>query len=287
MKKQPSGFVSSVMVLCLAPLAWGQAGVPVPQDSPIYKSFELVKSQPAYRMTINMHSSDPRMAQAAATGFGFSAPERIQQGGTSQVITHMKIPAMDMRGAVDDWEIRAVARNGHAARMFSSPAIARLNARNEQLMAMQLAMMDRAASVAVAQALAQGPADMITAGLVTGETAFVNVEAPRKLHEAEHFWDWKCVDQPGASATDSQSKAQLTDAKLIGDDTVNGAHVTAYDFYTNDSKGSHGPVRLYVAKDTGLPLRIHMDDPQGRGSVDMDYSYGQTANIEVPDCLAK
>jgi hypothetical protein len=265
--------------------ARAQAGVPIPEDSPVYKSFMLLQSQPSYHTVMNMQSNDPQMAKAAAMGMGFSPPERIQQGNTSQVVMHMKLPASDIRG-VDDWEIRAVAQNGRAARMFSSPAIARLKKLQAQQYAMQMAMLERQATSAIAQALAQGPFGAIRAGMLAGETVAFAAMMKHEYKVAQEFWDWKCVDQP-ASGGDSQSKAQLMDAKLVGDDTVNGTAATAYDFYAKDSSGTHGPMRLFVAKDSGLPLRIHMDDPGGHGSMDMDYSYDQTANIEVPGCLGK
>lgn len=292
MRRSP--IVSGIRIALVAALGaaaascvWAQAGVPVAEDSPVYKSFLLLKSQPSYHTTMNMHSNDPRMAQAAAMGMGFGAPERIQQGDTSQVIMHMKFPAMDIPGTVDDWEIRAVARNGRAARMFSSPAIPRLKKLQEQQYAMQMAMLERQATSAIAQALAQGPYGAIRAGMLAGETVAFAAMAAHTLKKAEQFWDWKCIDQPEAASNGSQAQAQLTDASLVGDDTVNGTPVTAYDFYANDSSGRHGPMRLFIAKDTSLPLRIHMEDPQGHGSLDMDYSYGQTANIEVPGCLGK
>jgi hypothetical protein len=157
----------------------------------------------------------------------------------------------------------------------------------EQAYAMQMAMLERQSSMAIAQALAQGPYGAIRAGMLAGETAAFAAMAAHTLKRAEEFWSWKCVDQQEASGGSGQSQAQLTDATLVGDDAVNGAAVTAYDFYARDSSGTHGPMRVFIAKDSGLPLRIHMDDPQGHGSVDMDYSYAASENIEVPECLAK
>jgi hypothetical protein len=274
------------LVVAASP-ALAQAGVPVPEDSPVYKAFTLLQSQPSYHTTMNMHSNDPNMARAEAMGMGFGPPERIQQGDTSMVIMHMKLPATDVPGTVDDWEIRAVARNGRAARMFSSPAIPRLKRLQEQAYAMQMAILEKQSSMAIAHALAQGPVGAIHAGMLAGETVAFTAMAARTLQKAETFWNWKCLDQQDTASSGSQSKAQLTDAKLVGDDTVNGKAVTAYDFYAKDSSGSHGPLRVFIAKDTSLPLRIHMDDPQGHGSIDMDYSYDQTASIEVPACLGK
>jgi hypothetical protein len=274
-------------VVTAASPALAQSGTPIPEDSPVYKSFMLLKSQPSYHTTMNLKSNDPNMAQMAAMGMGFSPIERIQQGDTSLVVMHLKFPAMDVPGTVDDWEIRAVARNGRAARMFSSPAIPRLKRMQEQEFAMQMAMLEKQSSMAVVQALAEGPTGVIHAGMLAGESVAFAAMAARSLKKAEQFWDWKCLDQPGESGGGSESQAQLTDAKLVGDDTVNGTAVTAYDFYAKDSSGMHGPMRVFIAKGTSLPLRIHLDDPQGHGSVDMDYSYGTNSQIEVPGCLGK
>jgi hypothetical protein len=266
--------------------ALAQSGTPIPEDSPVYKAFTLLKSQPSYHTTMNLKSNDPNMARMAAMGMGFIPIERIQQGDTSLVVMHMKFPAMDVPGTVDDWEIRAVARNGRAARMFSSPAIPRLKKMQEQAYAMQMAMLEKQSSMAITHALAEGPIGAIHAGMLAGENVAFAAMAARSLKKAEHFWDWKCLDQPAESSSD-KTQAQLTDAKLVGDDTVNGTAVTAYDFYAKDSSGMHGPMRVFIAKDTSLPLRIHLDDPQGHGSIDMDYSYGSNSQIEVPGCLGK
>src|SRR5277367_2153103 len=77
--------VLSVLIACTmaamnAPSAVAQAGVPVPQDSPVYRSFALIKSPPAYRMNINMQSNDPRAAKYAAMGMGFSGIEKLVEG---------------------------------------------------------------------------------------------------------------------------------------------------------------------------------------------------------------
>jgi len=69
---------------------------------------------------------------------------------------------------------------------------------------------------------------------------------------------------------------------------VRETNAAAYEFFVNENGKSQGPVRLLVAKDSGLPVRIEMTDPQGHGSVHMDYTdFSKTAEIEVPDCLSK
>ncbi len=44
---------------------------------------------------------------------------------------------------------------------------------------------------------------------------------------------------------------------------------------------------MYVAKDSGLPKRIEMTDPQGHGTMMMNYEYSAVPEIEVPECLAR
>jgi hypothetical protein len=282
-------FATSAMIFAYAVSAAAQAGVPVPQDSPVYQSFSLLKNLQAYRMNINMQSHDPRRAKDAATGAGFGTIEKLVEGDTTQVIMHMKMPAMDAPGTMDDWEIRAVAQDGRVARMFSSPAVARINKLNEQMRATQMTMLDKQAGTAVTHALTQGPLGAISAGMAAGQTALMHAEAPRKLHETESSYSWKCLETSTGSAS-KKAPAQLTDLKTVGNEAVGATAATIYEFYANDGNGPRGPVRLYVAtdgKDIGLPLRIHMDDPQGYGSMDIDYSYGPFRDFEVPECLTQ
>ena len=45
-------------------------------------------------------------------------------------------------------------------------------------------------------------------------------------------------------------------------------------------------MHLFVAKDTGLPLRIEMVDPSGAGGIQMNYGpLTAPANIEIPACM--
>jgi hypothetical protein len=53
-----------------------------------------------------------------------------------------------------------------------------------------------------------------------------------------------------------------------------------------DGDRFQGPVRLLVAKDSGLPLRIEMTDPQLQGSMHLDYSFDNIGDIEIPACMA-
>lgn len=277
-----------LVIACVATAfsgAWPQTAAPSSDDNPVYTAFKQLEKAPAYHVRLTLQSNDPQMAQAAAMGFGFAPIDKVVKGETSQVLMHMKMPAMDLPGTVDDWEIRVVAQNGRAARMFSSPAIPRLIKLQEQAFAMQTAMLEKQAAMGAIQAMAAGPVGGIRAAMTVGETVAFTAMARHELTKAEHFWDWKCLDQSGGGA-DAKSASHLTEIKPAGDDNFNGKAASAYEFYINENGQRQGPVRLLVAKDSGLPARIHMDDPDGHGSVDMDYDLETSGDIEVPKCLA-
>src|SRR5689334_5205668 len=105
----------ALLVACViftSGLAFPQAGVPVPEDSPVFNAFRQLDKQTAgYRMKMNMTVNDPRMAQMAA-GMGFGGLEKIVKGNTIQTDMHWKMPAMDLGGrSMDDWEAKAVFVN--------------------------------------------------------------------------------------------------------------------------------------------------------------------------------
>jgi hypothetical protein len=198
----------------------------------------------------------------------------------------MKMPAMDQPGTIDDWEIRAVVKDGRAARLITSPAVPRLLKKADQMLDMQMAMMEKQAAMSVAQALAKGPLGPIEAAM-QGATAAANLAAgmavKRKAHE---FFTWQCIDTP--QQQNEKTPPQLTGLRTVADQKVGVIDAAAYEFFVNENGKSQGPVRLLIGKDSGLPLRIDMNDPEGRGSVHMDYAdFGKTAQIEIPDCLGK
>ena len=279
-------WVVSVAILAAPPVASSQSGGPTAEDSPLYKSFNQLKDQPSYRVTINMEMKDPRMAKMAASGMGMGPMEKVVQGNTTQVTMHMKMPAMDEPGTIDDWEIRAVVKDGRAARLITSPAVPRILKKADRMLDMQMAMMEKQAAMSVAQALAKGPLGPVEAAM-QGATAAANLAAgmavKRKAHE---FFSWQCIDTP--QQQNERTAPQLTGMHTIADQKVGAIEAAAYEFFVNENGKSQGPVRLLVAKDTGLPLRLDMNDPEGRGSMHMDYlDFGKTAQIEIPDCLGK
>jgi hypothetical protein len=138
-----------------------RAGVRVPLDSPLYTSFTLLEAQPAYRMVMTMESTDAKFAQMTAQGLGMSPGELTVQGGTRQFVMHMRIPATDVKGTIDDWEIRSVVRDGRAARLITAPAVPRYLKLAEDRLAAHLAILDREAA---ARAAAEGPWKQLAQG---------------------------------------------------------------------------------------------------------------------------
>jgi hypothetical protein len=261
------------------------AGVPVPLDSPLYTSFARLQTQPGYRMAMTMQTSDPRMTQMAQNIF--SPGELLVQGNTRQYVMHYKMPATDVPGTVDDWEIRAVVQNGRAARLITSAAVPRLLKESEAKAAHDLAELDRMAATTIARAAAEGPMGAIGAGMTAAGVALAHVEAPKMLKKERDMFSWQCRDLPQSGGPGGQSTSQLTDLHPIGDQNVNGSMADGYEFYSYDNQKTQGTVHLFVAKDTGLPLRIEMADSSGAGGIQMNYSQlSSPVQIEVPTCLA-
>ena len=259
------------------------AGVPVPLDSPLYTSFTRLKTQPGYHMVMIMQTSDPKMAAMAQSIF--SPQEMLVVGDTRQYTMHYKMPATDVPGTVDDWEIRAVVQNGRAARLITSAAVPRLLKESEERAAHDLAELDRMAATTIARAAAEGPMGAIGAGMTAAGVAMAHVEVPKMLKKERDMFSWQCRNVPPGGPA-AQSTTQLTDLHPIGDQSVNGTMADGYEFYSYDNQKTQGTVHLFVAKDTGLPLRIELVDPNGAGGIQMNYGpLTGPANIEVPACM--
>ena len=286
LSKPLAQFLACLGWMLVANFAVAQAGVPVPEDSPVFNAFRQLDKQTAgYRMKMNMTVSDPRLAQAAAS-MGFGGMEKIIKGNSTQVTMNWKMPAMDLGGrSMDDWSAKAVFVNGHGARLISTPAAPRLLKLGDQMLAMQLAMAEKQSAMTIAQAIAQGPLGAITAGMAAGAAAANAAVAAHLSKEAHDFFKWKCLDNAPPEKAD-KTVNPLTDLKSLGNQDIDGAPAAGYEFYTRDNGKLQGPVRLFVAQDTGLPKRIEMKDPEGRGAVQMNYEYTGIPDIEVPECLA-
>ena len=258
-------------------------GVPVPLDSALYTSFMRLKTQPGYHMVMTMQTNDPQMAAMAQSIF--SPQEMLVVGNTRQYTMHYKMPATDVPGTVDDWEIRAVVQSGRAARLITSAAVPRLLKESEEKAAHDLAELDRMAATVVARAAAEGPMGAIGAGMTAAGVAMTHAEVPKMLKNERDMFSWQCRDVP-QGGPGAQSTTQLTDFHPISDQSVNGAMADGYEFYSYDNQKTQGTVHLFVAKDTGLPLRIELVDPNGAGGVQMNYGpLTGPANIEIPPCM--
>jgi len=259
-------------------------GVPVPLDSVLYTSFIRLKTQPGYHMVMNMQTSNPQMAAMAQSIF--SPGELLVQGNTRQYTMHYKMAATDVPGTVDDWEIRAVVQNGRAARLITSAAVPRLLKEAEEKAARDLAELDRMAATSIARAAAEGPMGAIGAGMTAASVAMTHAEVPKMLKKERDMFSWQCRDVPQSDASGSQPNPNLTDLHPIGDQNVNGAMADGYEFYDHENEKTQGTVHLFVAKDTGLPLRIEMVDAGGIGGIQMNYGpLTGPANIEIPACM--
>lgn len=263
-------------------------GVPIPMDSAPMKSFQQLEQHSVYHMRMAMIGLDPQMEQMLAQ-LGMAPFETTVAGGTKQVVMRMKIPASDLPGQVDDWEFRSVSQNGRAARLISSPAVPRILARGDAHLAQQMAQLDRMAARTIAESLAQGPVGWAHAAMLSAETVAFNAEALALQKKAHDFFTWQCVPGAHQQPVDRSAPPPITDLKLAGDQALDGVAVTTYEFYVRDKDQFRGPMKMHVAKDTGLPMRIEMTDPQMRGGgMQMDYyDFDKGGNIEVPACLAK
>lgn len=259
------------------------AGVPVPMDSALYTSFARLKTQPGYHMVMTMQTNDPKMAAMAQSIF--SPQEMLVVGNTRQYTMHYKMPATDVPGTVDDWEIRAVVQNGRAARLITSAAVPRLLKESEEKAAHDLAELDRMAATTVARAAAEGPMGAIGAGMTAAGVAMAHAEVPKMLKKERDMFSWQCRDVP-QGGPGAESTTQLTGFHPIGDQNVNGAIADGYEFYSYDNQKTQGTVHLFVARDTGLPLRLELADPGGAGGIQMNYGpLTGSVNIEVPACM--
>jgi len=125
--------------------------------------------------------------------------------------------------------------------------------------------------------------------MLGAETAAFNAEAVALRKKAHDFFTWQCVSTGNRQPVDRTAPPPLTDLQPAGGETLEGVAVSTYEFYVRDKDQFRGPMRMHVAKDTGLPARIEMTDPQMRGgSVQMDYyDFDKGGEIEVPACLAQ
>ncbi len=261
-------------------------GVPITMDSAPMKSFQLLEQHPVYHMRMTIVTPDPQMAQMLAQ-FGIGNSETIVSGGVKQVSMTLKMPMPDT-GQVDDFEFRSISKDGHAASIIISPASERIKKMADAKLTQAEAQMAKAAEHTIAQSLTQGPVGWARAGMMAAETAVFDAQVESLRKRVHDMFEWKCLKGSNQQPVDKTALPPLTDLKEIGGQSMDGTPVSAYEFYVKEKDQFHGPMHMYVGKESGLPMRIEMLDPQMRGaSMKMDYfDFDKGGEIEVPACLA-
>jgi hypothetical protein len=133
---------------------------------------------------------------------------------------------------------------------------------------------------------AGGPISWAVSGMDAGLDAMQHVMVAKMLKKSKELMSWQCQALDPAVVPNARATPDLTDLKPLGDDTINGVAVTKYEFYARTNGKTNGPIRLSVAKGTGLPARLEMSDG-AQNSMTMDYDTTTAVNIEVPDCMGK
>jgi len=114
------------------------------------------------------------------------------------------------------------------------------------------------------------------------------VLAARASKQAHDFFEWSCMDGGPQTSHDQMQPPPMTDLRVVGDSAIEGTAVTGYEFYVQQNGRPQGPVQMFVAKDSGLPMRIGMSDPRGQGGMTMDYfGFNQGGDFEIPACFEK
>jgi hypothetical protein len=270
------------------PAAPAPPGVVAPADSPLIKAFERLDAAQAYRVVMDMTTTDSRMRQMMQqTGMG-RMDKAVVRPDTQLVSFHMIMPAVEAPGQNDDFEVSAVIKGRRMARRFDSPQKDRILAYQQAQVDKQLAQMDAMAGMALVQALANGPLGAAGAATTIMAVAAGHSMAAASMKKAREFFEWSCSDRPADAQARSRDNVTFTDVVDLGDRTDGDVPVHGYTFFVREQGRYNGPVEVDVARGTGLPTRFVLADPDGRGTMIMRYSdYDQPATIEIPPCLAK
>jgi hypothetical protein len=208
---------------------------------------------------------------------------------TQYITFHMSIPAIDLPGKSDDWEVRSVIKGKRMARKLDTPAEPRILALQEAAAAQQMAKVDMYAAMSLGEAALGGPLGGISGAVQLASMAFSHAEAAAALKKGRQFFQWTCADAPaGASARHSPDSVTFTDLVDLGERTDGDVPVHGYQFFVREQGQYHGPVEVDIARATGLPTRFVMSEPSMGATMVMRYSdYDRPATIELPPCLAK
>jgi len=264
-------------------------GVPVPADSPILAAFQRLESAKAYRVRMEMSTTDSRARQAMQQMGMDHFDKAVVSPDTQSISFHMTIPAVDLPGKSDDWEVRSVVKGKRMARKFDTPSKARILAMQEASMAKQMAQADMYATMSLAQAALGGPLGAISGAVQLASLAASHAAAAATLKKAHDFFEWTCADAPaGASLSGSKDNVTFTDLVDLGERTDGGTAVHGYRFFVREQGQYHGPVEVDIAHATGLPARFTISEPSMGATMTMRYSdYDRPAEIDLPPCLAK
>ena len=258
-------------------------GVPVPLDAPPIKAFRQLEQQSVYHMRFTISADNPQVAEMMAQ-MGFAPTETTVMGNTKLVSMRMNLRSSDT-GQADPWEFIGVSREGRVARKMISPAIPRLLAKDDAQFAKQMAEYNAMAARSIAQSAAQGPFGWISAGITAASMALSDVMATRMLHKAHEFFEWQCMDNPNYRPVDRTVPPPMTDLRDAGDQSIDGVAVKSYEFFVTENGQSHGPLRMHVTRDTGLPVRIEMNDPRMGGGMRIDYFDFNQGGFDLPACM--
>ena len=263
-------------------------GVPVPPDSALITAFRRLDAATAYRVRMEMSTTDPRAKQAMLQMGMDHLDKAVVKPDTQYVTFHMVLPAIDLPGKSDDWDVRSVIKGQRMARKFDTPAAPRIIALQEASAAKQLAMADMYAAMSLAEAAA-GPLGAISAAVMIASTAASHAEVAATLKKGREFFEWTCADTPaGVSASHSPDNVAFTDLVDLGERLDGNVPVHGYTFFVREQGQYHGPVEVDIARATGLPTRFVMSEPSMGATMVMRYSdYDRPATIDIPPCLAK
>jgi len=263
-------------------------GVAVPADSPLIAAFQRLEAAKAYRVHMEMSTTDSRARQSMQQ-MGMGQFDKVVVKPDTQAVTmHMSIPAIDT-GKPDDWEVRSVVKGKRMARKFDTPAKARLLALQEAKFAQQMAQADMYAAMSLARAAMGGPMGWVSGALQLAGMAASQAGAAATLKKGREFFEWTCMDAPAdSSASRSPDNVTFTDLVDLGERTDGDVAVHGYRFFVREQGQYHGPVEVDVARGTGLPTRFVMSEPSMGATMTMRYSdYDKPAEIDLPPCLSK
>ena len=120
------------------------------------------------------------------------------------------------------------------------------------------------AASAIARAAAEGPMGAIGAGMTAAATALAHVEVPRMLKKQRDMFSWQCRDLPQSNGHGRRIQANpnlYRPAPHRRPERERHRWRMAMSSTTTKTRRPRVRSTCFVAKDTGLPLRIEMVDP--------------------------